>query len=66
MDAKICDKCFEYYIPIKYDSRAKNVDGRPIINITAHTFGIERSYDLCPKCGDEFRDWLGRGITEMG
>lgn len=68
-DAKVCDRCRNFYMPIKFNPRhvsdGEYKEGRPIFRITAETFGINDTYDLCPECGEAFRDFMGREITCM-
>lgn len=40
-------------------------NGRPIIAIDICVDGMARKYDLCPECGEKFRDCLGREVTNI-
>lgn len=63
--AKCCDVCGSFYKEEQIDMKNphKYVDGRPILNIEIHTWGIYDTLDLCPTCGDKLRDFLGRERT---
>lgn len=62
-----CDRCGTVFDPkeFDFDHLQKYKDGRPIEYISIGVRGMERSYDLCDDCENQFRDWMGRDITNL-
>lgn len=61
--ARCCDVCGGFYKEEKFDTKKKYEDGRPILRIEIHTWGIYDTLDLCPTCSSKLRDFLGRERT---
>lgn len=61
--ARCCDVCDGFYKDEEFDTKNEYVDGRPILNIDIHTWGMFRTLDLCPTCSDKLRNFLGRERT---
>ena len=56
-DAKICDRCAEFYIhsgTIEQIQTYVGYDTKPV------------KYDLCPKCSKQFQTWINNNGTVIG
>lgn len=56
MRIRKCDRCGETYEPYEIDF---NTVSTYTFNIDEEEIGSSNCYDLCMKCRDEFKCWLG-------
>lgn len=58
-DAKICDRCAEFYIhPGTIEQIQTHID------VGSYTKPVK--YDLCPKCSKQFQTWINNNGTVIG
>lgn len=60
MLAKKCDRCGSFYEVYNTKNDENKINGIKTFNINPNnnTFYSHRPYDLCPKCSEEFMNWL--------
>ena len=56
-DAKICDRCAEFYIHSGIIEQIKTYIGSDVKPV---------EYDLCPECSKQFQRWINNNGTVTG
>lgn len=62
MIAKRCDRCGDFYEPYNTGRNVTKMNGVLVVNFdTSGGFSKLKGIDFCPKCKDEFGEWVNEG-----